>query len=40
MIAPADRSGGLWDAGEDLVGGLGALTPDMHKGGRLLITVN
>jgi hypothetical protein len=32
-IAPADRSGGLWDAGEDLVEGLGRLTPDMHKGG-------
>jgi hypothetical protein len=31
---PADGSGGLWDAGEELLEGLGGLKPDMHnKGG-------
>jgi hypothetical protein len=37
---PADGSGGLWDAGEGPLEGLGGLEPDMHKGGGLLITVN
>ena len=37
---PANSRGGLWEVGEGLLEGLGAMEPEIHKGGGLLIPIN